>query len=82
MPLDLREPCHVTRARQGAGGGAAGAAVLASAFGDGVLEAAGVDGGVDGGGADVGVEREFADHCGVGAGVGEVRAEGVAQYVR
>jgi hypothetical protein len=47
------------------------------AFCDGLLEAAGVDGGVDRGGADVGVTGELADHCGVGAGVGEVGAEGV-----
>ena len=63
-------------------GGARDAAPLALAFVDGVDEARLAHGGVDGGGADVGVAGEFADDGGVGAGVGEVRAEGVAQHVR
>jgi hypothetical protein len=63
-------------------GGASSAVALAVALGDRVLEARGVDRGVDGGGADVGVSGELADDRGVGAGVGEVGAEGVAQDVR
>ena len=62
--------------------GAASAVALAVALGDGVHEARGVDRGVDGGGADVGVAGELADDGRVGAGVGEMGAEGVAQDVR
>jgi hypothetical protein len=70
-PLDQRDFPSSGGASSGAGCGAPGAAVLASAFGDGVLEAGVVDGGVDGGGADVGVAGELADHADVGTGAGE-----------
>ena len=62
-------------------GEAAQAAAALVALGDSVLEPARVDRGVDGRGADVGVASELADDRGVSAGVGEVRAEGVAQDV-
>lgn len=55
---------------------------LAAALRDRLLEPCGIDVGVDGGGANVGVAGEFADDRGVGAGVGEVGAESVAQDVR
>jgi hypothetical protein len=71
----------VFSARVTAGGGAACASALLGALADRLLKAAGADGGVDGGGADVGVTSELADPCGVGSGVGEVGAEGVAQHV-
>jgi hypothetical protein len=55
---------------------------LAGALGDRMFEAGVADGGVDRGGADVGVAGELADCSDVGAGVGEVGAERVAQHVR
>ena len=61
--------------------GSCNAATLALAIVDSVDEARGADGGVNGSGADVRVAGELADHSGVGAGVGEVGAERVAQHV-
>ena len=46
-----------------------------------VLQAVVVDVRVDRGGADVGVPGELADDVDRDAGVGEVRAEGVAQHM-
>jgi hypothetical protein len=58
--------------------GAPDATRLLGALGDSLLQLIGVDGGLDRGGPDVRVAGELADHRGVGAGVGQVRAEGVA----
>ena len=62
-------------------GEAAEASAPALSGRDRVLEALLVDVGVDRGGADVGVAGELADHLDRLAGVGEMRAERVAQDV-
>jgi hypothetical protein len=76
--IGRRRPFPAADPPSAANGGASGATALLGALGDRLFEPTGVDGGVDRGGADVGVTGELADHCGVGAGVGQVRAEGVA----
>jgi hypothetical protein len=60
-------------------GGPPCAAVSAATFLNRLLEPRIADGGVDSGGADVGVADELSNHGGVGAGVGEVCAEGVPE---
>ena len=60
--------------------GAGDAAPLTLALVDGVNETSLANGGVDGRGADVRVPRELADDRGVGARVGDMRAEGVPEH--